>query len=61
MSDFQIERDAALRGWWIDGLQEYQHKAISAMLCKSVYKKQIFIPDSLIREMGLKNIIEGKV
>ena len=50
----EIERDSDLRGYWVKGLREIQDWAVNAMLCKEIYKKQIFIPDSLIRKLGYK-------
>ena len=54
MDDFQFERDAALRGFWVKGLQELQAIVHKAMLYKEEYEKEIFIPDTLLRELGYR-------
>ena len=59
MGKLDFERDTDLRGYWVEGLQELQPVALSAMAYKPAYQKQIFIPDRLLRELGWSK--EGKL
>ncbi|KKN71819.1 hypothetical protein LCGC14_0416730 [marine sediment metagenome] len=52
MGKFQFERDADFRGYWIEGLVAFTAMLRKQELQPSEYQKEIFIPDTLLRELG---------
>ncbi len=49
---FEINRDAALRGYWVKGLAEINEKALQTYTLMRE-DQAIFLPDSLLREFAI--------
>lgn len=47
--EVKIERDAALRGYWLTGLQDIQEAAQTALV---VEEAAIFISDKVLRQLA---------
>ena len=61
MTDFEIERDASLRGWWIGSSKETLSMIIDNLPYKKKminYENRLFIPDVIIREIELKKYLQ---
>ena len=53
---FEMERDSALRGWWVKGLVELNKKARAALLVWD--GEETFIPDDLLRQIEEMKVLK---